>query len=182
MEDKKSEETGPKKPSRVLQIGKMLTEATVLVTAAVAYCESRSKTSETTSKAAHSEVVRKLEALNTDFKGMERQVGEFWVAVEKRDQQVQVQLQSEMAKSRAEVGIVKALFTGYALSARSTPTVVSREVEKSVKKAQKAADDFELKPTKKPRVLLKAPQKLFRHFQKPKSWSNIKQQQDQVQE
>ena len=127
--------------------------------------ELKTKTSESSSKAAHNELVSKLDALNRDFILLNKEFGEKYTGI-------QQEVKFGIASAKAQVDSVRALFTGYALASRghgSSKTVetVKEIVKEAQDQAQKIADSS-------PPEVRAAPMK--RSFQKPKKWEKIQQQ------
>jgi len=137
-----------------------------LVTALVALQESRTKAPETTSKAAHSELVSKLQALNADMTAMEKRFTERAVGL-------QQDVKFGVAESKAQADSVKALFTGYALAARrdATPAKTIELIKGVVKESQEKAEEV-AKAAHTP----EKPRRHTRSFRKPTSWDNIDRQ------
>jgi len=115
------------------------------------------------SKAVHAEVVSKLEAIDRDLE-----------VLEKRYRRQVLKLRQEVkfgiAQSQAQADSVKALFTGYALAARSNK-VGSKTVE-TIKKVVKEAQEVkkrEVKASGAPK-----PPRVQRVFKRPRSWTDIK--------
>ena len=162
-------QNGGKTPFRWGSIAKFLTlflpMITALVTAVVALRETKGKTSEVVSKAAHDELVLQLKALNHDLGSLTKQM-------DKLGMDLRQELRLGVAEAKARSESVRALFTGYALAARQNvaPSKTVETVREVVQEAQKKAEDLVMsapksKPTASPRS-----------FKQPKSWDTIQQQ------
>lgn len=132
----------------------------------VALRETRSKTPESVSKAAHDELVSKLKALNHDLEGLGRQVNS--LAADLRQE-----MRLSAADSKARTESVRALFTGYALASRQniTPAKTVETIREVVREAEKKAEDL-VKSAPKSKLPMGSP----RSFKQPKSWDTIQQQ------
>lgn len=131
----------------------------------VALRETRGKTSEVVSKAAHDDLVLQLKALNHDLGSLTKQM-------DKLGMDLRQELRLGVADAKARSESVRALFTGYALAARqnTAPAKTVETVREVVREAQEKAEDLvKAAPKSKPSTAT-------RSFRQPKSWDTIQQQ------
>lgn len=157
-------------PSRWVHAGKFLIGLAALITALgtalVALRETRSKAPEDLSKAAHNELVARIQALNSDLMALDKRI-------DTQLNQLQQEIYRGTAESKAQTESVRALFTGYALASRQnnvpqkTVQMIRDVVKEAGKKAEKLAD------TPPPRMK-EPPQS--KAFKKPKSWETLHKQ------
>jgi len=156
-----------KPKSKWVQIGSFLGGLAALIASVTALIETRSKAPEKASRAAHQELVKKLDDLNRDLGKIEdhfnRQLGN-----------LEFRFRNELNAAKADADSVRALFIGFALASRraTSGSGTSRTIEELTKKFEKKLEKLE--PAPAPPTASPPPKRLPRSFKRPKSWSIIK--------